>query len=685
MMGVWHGSTGLWLILAAPALGAVIGLASGIVRRAEKAIPFVTLTATAVAGLCALANRPSRSAGYLGDVQATWMTVGDGFRIAVGVHLDHLAWVMVGVVVAVSFLVQLYSVGYMKGENGYARYFGYLSLFTASMLGLVAARNLLQLYACWELVGICSYLLIGFWWHKPTAAAASKKAFVVTRFGDVGFLLGVLLLATAAGSFELADVRTAFWEIGSGQRAASGLISNATFVWVVPLLLLCGAVGKSAQFPLHIWLPDAMEGPTPVSALIHAATMVAAGIYMIARLMWMFTWSSAGMPMSAGAAIALNAVLLVGAATALIGATIALVQVDIKKVLAYSTISQLGFMMMALGTGGDAGQSTAMFHLVTHAFFKALLFLAAGSVIHALHHSADPNDMRRMGGLLKRMPVTAMTCGIGVLALIGAPPFSGFWSKDAIVGLLLHRSGLVGGGWSHDRVGADAWAAGTGAVVALIVTALTAFYAVRLWMMVFAGAPRSHDAEGAHESPAVMTVPLLALAVPSIVVGWWLHHHGLLHTYLTAGAVGPELEVHAGVAIAATLLAALGVGVAYALYRRLKMGEDPAARMPRPMYVALVNLWFLDAFWSWIGAVLAMAIARIVAWFDRNIVDGAVRGSGRAIAAAGGAMARSISGQPQTYAACVIGGTVALVVLLSLYELAAGPGAGGALLGMAAR
>ncbi len=704
-MATLTGPTGLWLILGAPALGAAIGLCLAIMRRAERSAPLVTMAATALAGMAALANRPSRSAGILGDVDLSWLTIGDGFRISVGVHLDHLAWIMVGVVVSVSFLVQLYSVAYMKGETGYARYFGYMALFTASMLGLVVADNLVQLYACWELVGICSYLLIGFWWHKPSAAAASKKAFVVTRFGDVGFLLGVLLLATAAGSFDLDVVRRSFLVIGSGGSQAIGLVSDEVFVWLVPVLLLCGAIGKSAQFPLHIWLPDAMEGPTPVSALIHAATMVAAGVYMVARLMWMFTLSSVGMALSPSAAIALNTVLLIGAVTAFIGATIAIVQYDIKKVLAYSTISQLGFMMMALGAGSDSAQSTATFHLVTHAFFKALLFLAAGSVIHALHHSADPNDMRSMGGLLRRMPITALTCGIGVLALVGLPPFAGFWSKDAIIGLLLHRSGigLLGvAGHGGPRLGADPWAASVGAAVALAVTILTAFYALRLWMMVFGGSPRSHDAEAARESPWPMTTALVVLAIPSVGAGWWLHHHHLLHGCLTGLGVGDDLEMHFGVALTATALALAGVAGAWLMYRTPRLGgaspslgdssslgaspsgaTDPVERMPRPLLALLTNLWYMDRLWVWVGARAAMALASLVAWFDRNVVDGAVRGSGRAVASIGATMARSSSGQSQTYAALVIGGTVVLVVLLALYEMAAGSAGSSASIGMA--
>ncbi|MBM3493236.1 MAG: NADH-quinone oxidoreductase subunit L [Armatimonadetes bacterium] len=675
-----QGSFGLWLIVAAPAVGAVLGGLAACLRRGERGVPLATLGATALAGLAALGNRPSRAAGYLGDTGVTWLTIGDGFRIGMGVHLDHLAWVMVGVVVAVSFLVQLYSVGYMKGEVGYGRYFAYLSLFTASMLGLVLADNLFQLYACWELVGICSYLLIGFWWRKPSAAAASKKAFVVTRFGDVGFLLGILLLATAAGSFDLEQVRSAFWAVGSGAARGSVFMSNEVFVWLVPVLLLCGAVGKSAQFPLHIWLPDAMEGPTPVSALIHAATMVAAGVYMVARLMWMFTASSVGLPLSGAHAVPLDVVLLIGAATALIGATIAVVQMDIKKVLAYSTISQLGFMMMALGAGSGSGQSTAMFHLVTHAFFKALLFLAAGSVIHALHHSADPNDLRRMGGLLRRLPVTAITCGAGVLALAGLPPFSGFWSKDAVIGLLLHRSGAQVLGVAAEtpalRLGADPWAAGIGAAIALTVSVLTAFYAFRMWLLAFGGKARSREAEGAHESPIAMTAPLIALAVPSVLVGWWLHHGHLLHGYLTGSGAGPDLEMHAGVAGLATALGLVGAAGAWALYRGGVGASDPIERLPKPAYALLVNLWFVDRVWTWVGGRAVMVLAAVVAWFDRHVVDGGVRGGAQVVAGIGAVMRRSSSGQTQTYAAAVIGGTVALIVLLALYETAVGPALG---------
>lgn len=668
----------LWLIVLAPLGAAVITGVLALMRRWEQVAPLVALAGTTVAGVVAFLARPSRRAGYLGHVETTWLEIGRDFRIELAVHLDHLAWVMVGVVCAVSLLVQLYSVGYMHGERGYARYFAYLSLFTASMLGLVVADNLFQLYVCWELVGICSYLLIGFWWHKPSAASAAKKAFVVTRFGDVGFMLGLLLLAIAAGSFDFATVHQAFERIGSGEMRASGLMSNQVFVWLVPLLLFCGAIGKSAQFPLHVWLPDAMEGPTPVSALIHAATMVAAGVYMVARLMWLFTWSSVSAPLRQPWAVPLDVVLIIGAVTALIAATIALVQMDIKKVLAYSTVSQLGFMMMALGAGNMAGQVAAMFHLVTHAFFKALLFLTAGSVIHALHKAPDPNDLRFMGGLLRRMPWTAWTCLIGVVALAGLPPLAGFWSKDAIVALLMERAGWFGhvaGGAGGLELGADRWAAAVGAVTALIVTVLTAFYSFRMWMLAFMGTPRSEAAAKAHESPWVMVVPLGLLAFASVTVGWWLHHGGLLEGYLT-GEI--RSVTHGTVALIATLLAAAGATYGYRLYRNSRASADPVERLPRPVYALFAHLWYVDAFWSKVVAPAVLRFGDAVAWVDREVVDGAVRGSGRVIIRTGQELRRLTNGQAQSYATVLVGATVAVILLLVLYEFAAsGTGATG--------
>src|SRR5579871_1668968 len=322
----------LWLIPIAPLLAAALAGVLALTRRGERAAPALTIAAIALSGLVALGAVPDRPHPLAGTIEATWLSLPGGFQIPLGVHIDPLAWTMIAVICTVSLLVQVYSIGYMRGENGYARYFAYLGLFTASMLGLVTADNLFQLYVCWELVGICSYLLIGFWWSRPSAANAAKKAFVVTRFGDVGFLLGVLLLTGVAGSFQFDAVGQTVARIAHGEAVAIPLVGAQAFLTLAPLLLFCGAIGKSAQFPLHIWLPDAMEGPTPVSALIHAATMVVAGVYMVARLF----------PIFAASGVAMNTVLMIGTITAFIAATIALVQTDIKKVLAYSTVSQLG-------------------------------------------------------------------------------------------------------------------------------------------------------------------------------------------------------------------------------------------------------------------------------------------------------------------------------------------------------
>src|SRR5579871_6853754 len=322
----------LILIPLAPLCAAFLAGLLALTRRAERAAPFLTIAATLLAGFAALLNRPLPAPGAANHIAAEWLHIGANFSIGLSVSLDPLGWVMVCVVCFVSLLVQIYSIGYMQGETGYARYFAYLGLFTTSMLGLVTADNLFQLYVCWELVGICSYLLIGFWWSRPSAANAAKKAFVVTRFGDVGFLLGVLLLTGVAGSFQFDAVGQTVARIAHGEAVAIPLVGAQAFLTLAPLLLFCGAIGKSAQFPLHIWLPDAMEGPTPVSALIHAATMVVAGVYMVARLF----------PIFAASGVAMNTVLMIGTITAFIAATIALVQTDIKKVLAYSTVSQLG-------------------------------------------------------------------------------------------------------------------------------------------------------------------------------------------------------------------------------------------------------------------------------------------------------------------------------------------------------
>ncbi|HEX5092311.1 MAG TPA: NADH-quinone oxidoreductase subunit L, partial [Burkholderiales bacterium] len=407
----------------------------------------------------------------------TWLTSG-GFRFEIGFLIDNLTALMMVVVTFVSLMVHVYTIGYMADDPGYQRFFAYISLFTFSMLMLVMANNFLQLFFGWEAVGLVSYLLIGFWYTRPTAIAANLKAFLVNRVGDFGFLLGIALILAYFGSLDYAKV----FEQAPTLAAPMTLICLGLFI---------GAMGKSAQFPLHVWLPDSMEGPTPISALIHAATMVTAGIFMVARMAPLFELAPA----------ARSVVLVIGGITALFMALVALTQYDIKRVVAYSTLSQLGYMTVALGA---SAYSAAIFHLMTHAFFKALLFLGAGSVIIAMHHE---QDMRRMGGLKRYMPITYWTVLIGAISSAGIPPFAGFYSKDAIIEGV-HRAGIAGAGFAYF------------CVVACVF--VTAAYTFRLVCMAFHGAPRFDPSHPPHESPAVVTVPLVLLALPSIAAGWWV-------------------------------------------------------------------------------------------------------------------------------------------------------------------
>jgi len=545
-----------------------------------------------------------------------WLHVGQ-LALDLGVTLDYLSAVMMIVVCVVSLLVQIYSIGYMKGESGYGRYFAYMSLFSGSMLGLVISNNLAQTYIFWELVGICSYLLIGFWYRRPSAAAAAKKAFVVTRFGDLGFLAGILVISNLpATTFDFA---------GLAARVSTGHLPAASLT-LISLLIFCGAVGKSAQFPLHIWLPDAMEGPTPVSALIHAATMVAAGVYLVARCYFLFTPES------------LLVVAIIGTITLFLAATMGVAENDIKRVMAYSTVSQLGYMMLALGVGGYAA---GVFHLTTHAFFKALLFLTAGSVIHAV----QTNNMWQMGGLRKHMPITALTCLVGALALAGVFPLSGFWSKDEIL-TAAYTSHLPG----HTLFFA----------VAVAAAFLTAFYIFRLWFLTFAGAPRSEAAHHAHESPGVMTLPLLVLGALAVIAGGLLitvpgTGHGFGQLFETAaGAEGPAY----GVMILSTVAALAGIALAYAAYGAKVV--SPAAfnaRLPF-VYALFKNAWYLDRAWVWFATRVVLAGSALAAWFDRHVVDGMVNGVAWLCAVIGLRLRRAETGQLQTYAFVFIAGAI---------------------------
>jgi NADH-quinone oxidoreductase subunit L len=545
----------------------------------------------------------------------------------VGVLIDPLTVNMLLVVTLVSLLVQVYSWGYMHGDERFSTYYSYLSLFTASMLVLVVSNNYLQIFMGWELVGLCSYLLIGFWYFKQEAAEACKKAFVVNRIGDMFFLMGVITIGMMFQTFDFNQVQSIVT-----QGVANGTYSHG-FIAGIALLLFGGAVGKSAQFPLHVWLPDAMEGPTPVSALIHAATMVAAGVFMIARTYTLFSAD----PLS------MTVVAYVGGFTALFAATIALAQDDIKRILAYSTLSQLGYMIMALGVGG---YTSGMFHLTTHACFKALLFLGAGSVIHGIHGQ----DIWKMGGLWKKMKITAATFIIATLAISGIYPLAGFWSKDAILDAV-HGSSIPG----HMLL-----------YYSSVFTAfLTAFYMFRLFFVVFLGEPRDqHAHDHAHESPLTMTGPLIVLAFLSVCVGW-LNYPGFdgYSKFLHFGEYHEE-SFNWAMAGASMVVAVFGILLSASFYYWKFFSADEMAVKFQPLYLLLKNKYYIDELYGWFVKKIVFGIASIFHWFDEVVVDdGMVDGTGWFSRKMGGLFSLTQTGYVQNYA-LVIFGAVAVIYLL---------------------
>src|SRR5438046_1202455 len=499
-----------------------------------------------------------------------WIDFVGVFRVPFGFVLDNLSKTMLVLVSGVGSLIHIYSLGYMRDDEGKSRYFAALSLFMFAMLGIVLSNNFVMLFIFWELVGFTSYVLIGHWFERDAAADAAKKAFITTRIGDFGFMLGILMVWAATGSVVFAEIAPRL----------SILTSHPAFLTTASLLIFCGAVGRSAQFPLHVWLPDAMEGPTPVSALIHAATMVAAGVYMLVRVGFIVQASQA----------ALLVIAWIGTITAMLAALIATQQSDIKRILAYSTLSQLGYMVMAVGL---ASNEAAMFHLFTHAFFKALLFLAAGSVIVMLHHE---QNIWKMGGLSKKLPITFVTFGVGALALIGCPPFSGFFSKDAILALASEHNTPI-------------------FAVALFTAFLTAFYVIRLLVTVFFGKPRSDIARESHESPAVMTAPLIVLAILATLGGFAFFARKFL-------ALPVEKEVAPVVPVLAIVALIAGSGLAITLYRN---------RASEPVdFELLRHKFYLDEFYRWLIYWTQELLARASAVFDRWIIDvGAVGGTSR--------------------------------------------------------
>jgi NADH-quinone oxidoreductase subunit L len=574
-------------------------------------------------------------------------------------RLDHLGVVMMVVVTTVSLLVQFYSQGYMENSAGYARFFAYLSLFTFSMLDIVFAQNFLVIFVGWELVGLSSYLLIGFWINKKakpdedrlSPASAAIEAFITTRIGDVGFIIGIMILFTQTGTFDFPTLESP----ASPQGVAHAFAGNTTLLTVAMILVFCGAIGKSAQLPLSVWLPPAMEGPTPVSALIHAATMVAAGVYMVARTFPLF--ATAGPQ-------AFQVVAWVGAITAIYAALTAMTQRDFKRVLAFSTISQLGYMFVGLGVAGSVlGPGPGMFHLFTHAFFKALLFLGAGSVITALHHAThkEVQDMNKMGGLAKFMPVTAITWLVATLAISGFPFFSGFYSKDNIIGLA----------FQHGYYGLYA--------VTLVTAGLTAFYMLRAYILAFGGRVNEEDArfgglwggtyrgEGhPHESPLTITIPLILLAIASIVAGYWTGIFG----YIQPGA--PNLDLGTvfsdGLTWIGVAVSLAGLGWAYVLYTRFELATIhdvvEGNAVLRFLHRLTLRKFYLDDIYDWLIRYVVLGLSHVEAAFDTYVVDGIVNGVARSVYDAGRDLRRVETGRVQSYMVGFFGGVAVLAIVI---------------------
>jgi NADH-quinone oxidoreductase subunit L len=571
-----------------------------------------------------------------------WATIGN-LDISLGLMVDYITVTMLIVVNTVSLMVQIYSQGYMKGDTGYHRYYAAMSLFTGSMLGLVLADSLLLMFVFWEMVGLCSYLLIGFWFHKPSARNAAIKAFTVTRLGDFGFLAAILIIFSKTGTFDVSAL---------SEMAQSGVLlammGGTALTWAA-IGIFSGAVGKSAQFPLHTWLPDAMEGPTPVSALIHAATMVTAGVFLVARTYPIF---AATPPMANGMPTGLFVVGLIGAITAIFAASMGLVANDIKRVLAYSTVSQLGYMMLGIAVGGPM---VGMFHLFTHAFFKALLFLGSGSV----NHASGTFDMRLMGGLRKPMPWTYWTFVIGSLSLAGIWPLAGFWSKDGILIAAEHNPGFF--------------------ILAMITVFMTAFYMFRAIFMTFhgkfkGGAPSEHGGHEPHlhESPWVMVGPLVFLSLLAIGSGWFNISGGFdtlygAHGGHHAGFIGVLGE---GLPWAGLALGILGIFTAFAIYIKNWISGEWLGRVFKPFYIVFINKYWVDELYQDIilKKVLLGGLFKVFQLVDTVIIEGVVNGLPRLIYASGGALRRLTNGQLQLYGA-VFGLGVALIFIIVYFAI----------------
>ncbi|MEB3339072.1 MAG: NAD(P)H-quinone oxidoreductase subunit 5 [Leptolyngbyaceae bacterium] len=684
-----------WLIPVLPLAGAmIVGL--GLISfnnftnrlRQGNAVFIVSLIGVAMVHSFALLwSQIQGHAPYTRMIE--WASAGT-FHLSMGYTIDHLTALMLVIVTTVAFLVMVYTSGYMAHDSGYVRFYAYLSLFSSSMLGLVLSPNLVQIYVFWELVGMCSYLLIGFWYDRKAAADACQKAFVTNRVGDFGLLLGILGLYWATNSFE-------FEEIGSRLQdlVLSGSIS-AVLAALFGVLVFLGPVAKSAQFPLHVWLPDAMEGPTPISALIHAATMVAAGVFLIARMF----------PVFEGIPTVMTVIAWTGAFTAFLGASIAITQNDIKKGLAYSTMSQLGYMVMAMGVGA---YSAGLFHLMTHAYFKAMMFLGSGSVIHGMedvvgHDPAYAQDMRLMGGLRKYMPITASTFLVGTLAISGIPPFAGFWSKDEILGSAFTSNPAL-------------WAVGW------LTAGITAFYMFRMYFSTFEGEFRGNDAtirnkiqaerlqamglafgpgamnakelvveadhnhdhdsedhgehghsHSPHESPWSMTIPLMVLAVPSVLVGlvgtpFANYFEAFIHPpteavhELLEGAEAFDLNEFLIMAGSSVGIALIGITLASLMYLSRKIDPAAIAASIQPFYKLSLNKWYIDDIYNAVFVQGSRRLARQVLEVDVRIVDGVVNLAGLVTLVTGEGLKYLENGRAQFYALIVFGAVLGLVII----------------------
>ncbi len=571
-------------------------------------------------------------------VKYRWLHFSSGLSIDMGILLDPISAMMLVVVTVVSLMVHIFSLGYMKGEERYSTYFAYLGLFTFSMLGLVVSTNIFQMYMFWELVGVSSYLLISFYFQKPSAVAASKKAFIVTRFADLGFLIGILMMGFHGGTLDFAELINRLTNTNSSEYitiTAASFMGISLLSWALVLVFIGGA-GKSAMLPLHIWLPDAMEGPTPVSALIHAATMVVAGVYLVARLFPLFSLDAA----------VLNLVTWIGALSAIFAAIIACTQTDIKRVLAYSTMSQIGYMMLALGVSGQDGEAglgytASMFHLFTHAFFKSLLFLGAGAVIHLVHS----NEIKDMGGLRKYMPVTHITFLIACLAIAGVPPFAGFFSKEEILLAAYERNTSI-------------------YILALVTSAITAFYMFRLYFSIFWNKePALHHYHG--EGAMTMKLPLVILGAGALLAGLIPFSH-----YVTADGMPLETHLHLGFSVAPVLLAVVGIGLAFVLYKKQNNKPEKIAASLGGLYKTAYHKFYIDEAYLFITKkIIVNLIAKPAAWIDKNIVDGIMNGIAAVTVKTSELLKGIQSGKVQHYAIYFFGGIVTLaVVFLYLWK-----------------